>query len=173
MSQKLYNDYQEISVWDTKYIEKYQKPIKKKFYKYLFGTQIDFHLYCKNISKLLLLFFTLFRGSGCFYGINNIIMGICHFGVLFHISYILVIFSIINVIFTILICYYSNINMELVYNGLYPANTTFSTLFLYFFQISIDHSISWLFKMIFVLFILDLFVILLFKKLSVFFIKKN
>ena len=62
-------------------------------------------------------------------------MGICHFVVLFHISYVLVIFSVINFIITTIICYYSNVDMELVYNGLYPANTTFSTLYLYFFQI--------------------------------------
>jgi ankyrin repeat protein/urea transporter len=128
------NDHKEISIWNSNYIKEFQKTdiiYTKQFYKYLNGTMPDIHIYFQD-NPMMLLFISIFRSIGLFFGISNPILG---FSVLIATLFdtknnLLCIFALYGIIIATIICYLLKIDKELIYNGLYPSNGLLLSLFL-------------------------------------------
>jgi ankyrin repeat protein/urea transporter len=135
MQTNLFNDYKEISIWNPQYASEFKTKVisKKPFYKYLMGTMSDQHIYIQNNTPILL-FVSLFRSIGILLGVSNPILGLCFFiaTLLDKSNKLLSVFLVYGITISICICCLLKIDRELIYNGLYPSNAIFASLYLYF-----------------------------------------
>ena len=129
------NDHKEISIWNSDYVKEFRKTeiiYTKTFYKYLNGTMPDIHIYFQD-NTIMLLFISIFRSIGLFFGISNPILGFCVLiaTLLDTKNKLLCLFALYGIIIAIIICYLLKIDKELIYNGLYPSNGLLLSLFLW------------------------------------------
>ena len=166
----LINDYKEISIWNAKNLQHY-KFIRKPFYKYLSGTMVDLHIYCQE-NKYLLFIMSIFRSISFFFGVSNPMLGFIIWISLIMSSELLLLYTVIVLSISTIICKIFNFEDELINNGLYPSNCILIILYLHIFQNSMFYDPLQGIKMGIILVVLSTISIFLFHCFADIFIKK-
>ena len=192
-AEQLYNDHQEISIWNrrsTKEIAKnrWRSPGKKKkddqknqaqsfgqkvwrVREFCFGTMPDLHLMVKH-NEYLLFVCAIFRSLGMYTGISNPVLGLFTWvGIMMDTESLLWLWLILGVAVIVFVCkYVMGVDRELVHNGLYAASPILTWFFMVYFRED-DRAVT-IVKLFLLLIPMTMTVVIVFQGLCEVFVKK-